>query len=67
MMEGHHGAGMCSCPHHKIVPLLVVAFGVLFLGGTLGWWGANVVTLGWPILVIIAGGSKLFSGFCKCC
>ena len=58
---------MCGCMHHKMMPGLVVLFGVLFLGGTLGWWGMNVVNVGWPILVIAAGLMKMMEGKCKCC
>lgn len=60
---------MCKCPHHKVVPVLVVLFGVTFLlgaWGTLSWGTVNVV---WPILVILAGLIKIGekSGMCKCC
>ncbi len=65
-MDGQMG-GVCKCPHHKILPVLVVLFGLLFLGGNLGWWGWNVVNVGWPILVIIGGAMKLGKGMCKCC
>ena len=66
MMEGEHG-NMCKCTHHKMKGVFVVVFGLLFLGGTLGWWESNVVNVGWPILVILAGLSKLTKGMCKCC
>lgn len=60
---------MCKCPHHKVVPVLVVLFGVTFLlgaWGTLSWSAVNVI---WPILVILAGLIKIGenSGMCKCC
>ena len=59
--------GGCKCPHHKIVTVLVVLFGLLFLGGALDWWGSQVVNVGWPTLVILAGLFKLMRGKCKCC
>ena len=60
---------MCKCPHHKVMPVLVILFGVTFLlgyWGTLSWGMVNTV---WPILVILAGAMKLAdkSGMCKCC
>ena len=67
MMEGNEGAKVCGCPHHKMWGIFVVVFGLLFLGGNWGWWGWNVVNIGWPILVILAGGFKLMEGRCKCC
>lgn len=67
MMEGQPGTNICKCSHHKFGGVLVVLFGILFLGGNLGWWAPNTVNLVWPILVIVAGGFKLMEGKCKCC
>ena len=58
---------VCKCSHHKMWPLLVVVFGLLFLGGSLSWWGAQVVNVGWPVLVVLAGLFKWMEGKCKCC
>ncbi len=60
---------MCKCPHHKIIPVLVVLFGLTFLLETLGVLTSDFVALAWPILVIAAGLMKLAdkSGMCKCC
>jgi len=68
MEEGHVMPGkgmMCNCPHHKVVPIMLILIGIDFLLG-----GMNVLTWGfvdvtWPILLIIIGGTKL--GGCKCC
>lgn len=65
-MEGEH-ANVCKCSHHKVKSVLTVLFGLLFLGGTLGWWSGQIVSVGWPILVIVAGLSKMMEGKCKCC
>jgi hypothetical protein len=68
MMGGKPMEGMkCSCSHHKVVPVVVVLFGVAFLLQALNVLDAGVVAVVWPILVIIAGGMKLMSGKCKCC
>ena len=56
----------CNCPHHKMVPALVVVFGALFLLGNLGLSWA-VIGWVWPILVIAAGCMKLMGSKCKCC
>jgi len=66
MMEGEHG-NVCKCTHHKMGGVFAVVFGLLFLGGTLGWWGGNVVSMGWPVLVILVGLFKMMEGKCKCC
>lgn len=67
MMNDSQGGNVCKCSHHKLGGVLVVLFGLLFLGGTFGWWGGNVVNIGWPVLVIIGGLSKMMEGKCKCC
>ena len=58
---------VCPCPHHKVTPVLVVLFGLLFLLGYFGVIGEQVVMVGWPILVILGGLTKLTQGVCKCC
>lgn len=60
------GAG-CGCPHHKVGPLFVVLFGVLFLLGNLGVVDPSMVSATWPLLVILAGLFKMFKGKCGCC
>lgn len=65
MNEG--GENMCKCSHHRVTGVLVVLFGLLFLGGNLGWWEGGVVNMVWPVLVIVGGASKLMAGRCKCC
>jgi len=59
-------AGPCRCGHHKIVPVLVILIGLLFLLGALGILTGGFVSLVWPILLIIVGAVKLGSGSCKC-
>ncbi len=67
-MENMQGMkNMCACPHHRVLPVLVILFGLTFL---LQAW--NVVTPAfamtvWPILVIVAGFMKLTKNMCKCC
>ena len=62
-MEG----GMCKCPHHKFIPVLLLLFALLFLLGALGTVSQSTVSIGWPILVGVAALMKLFEGGCKCC
>lgn len=66
MMEGE-GKNVCTCSHHKVLPILIVLLGLTFLLGNMGTINAGTVNLIWPVLVIIAGGMKLFSHKCKCC
>ena len=61
------GSNKCPCPHHKVVPLMVLLFGVAFLLQALNVMSMSTVAIIWPILVIIAGGTKLFSNKCTCC
>lgn len=65
MMGDEMKDGVCGCPHHKMAGGLVVLFGLLFLLGNLDYVSMDLVNLGWPVLVIVAGGMKLFK--CKCC
>lgn len=69
-MEGYGcmcDGGGCGCMHHKIIPMLVVVFGALFLFEAYGSVNPDTVAIVWPILVILAGLTKLFRGMCKCC
>lgn len=66
-MEGNQKAGICKCPHHKVVPLMVVLFGLTFLLGNFGILSSSFVDIVWPILVVIGGGAKLFESKCTCC
>ena len=62
------GKGMkCQCPHHKMVPSLMVLFGLAFLLKALGVLTDSFVDVAWPILVILAGGMKMMENKCKCC
>ena len=60
---------MCKCPHHKVMPVLIVLFGLTFLLGNMGVLTWMAVGWIWPVLIIIAGAKKLAmkSGMCKCC
>jgi len=63
------GMGVCKCPHHKVVPFLIVVIGVDFL---MGFWGIiswDAVNFVWPVSIILIGAMKLMSasGACKCC
>ena len=66
-MNEKMGMNMCKCPHHSMLPLLVIAFGAVFL---LGQW--NILTMAavntlWPLIVIAVGIMKLMGKKCKCC
>jgi len=58
---------VCNCPHHKVIPWLVILVGLDFLLGALSiltWWFVDVT---WPILLIIGGGTMLGQSKCGCC
>ena len=59
--------GVCKCPHHKVVPTLVVLFGLMFLLEALGFISTSTVDVVWPLFVIAGGLMKLTGGMCKCC
>ena len=57
----------CPCPCHHVMGIFIVLFGLMFLLGALGVLSERTVGIIWPVLVILAGLKKVFSGFCKCC
>jgi len=63
------GRKVCHCPHHKVMPVLVILFGLTFLLKALGVVTYDFAMITWPILVILAGLQKFAtkSGMCKCC
>jgi hypothetical protein len=67
-MEETHIAGtgkVCKCPHHKVVPILIVLIGLDFLLGATGTLTWSFVDITWPILLIIGGLVKMVG--CSCC
>jgi len=58
--------GVCSCMHHKIMPILIVLFGLSFLLTALGVYSMDVNAVIWPIIVILGGLVKLKGGMCGC-
>lgn len=67
-MENMQGMkNVCPCSHHKVVPVLVILFGLVFLLGNWGVLSWGVVNFLWPVFVIAGGFTKLMSGKCKCC
>jgi len=74
MMQGESGnmggmmdKGMCKCPHHKIVPLMVFIIGLLFFLNVLNILTTSALNMLWPIALMIAGLMKMMSRKCKCC
>lgn len=57
----------CPCPHHKMVPLLVILFAFDFLLGSLGYLSSQFVSVSWPVLVIAGVLTKALGHKCKCC
>jgi hypothetical protein len=68
-MEGNMNVngGKCTCSHHKMTPIFVVLFAVVFLLGNLNILSADFVNIAWPIIVGVAGLMKLTGAGCKCC
>lgn len=57
----------CDCLHHKIIPALIILFGLIFLLQGLGEISKEFVNIVWPVIVILGGLTKLLKGMCKCC
>lgn len=57
----------CSCPHHKVVPLMALLIGVLFLLHAFAYVSDHVTDVLWPVFVIVAAGTKLMGRKCTCC
>lgn len=58
---------MCKCPHHKVVPVLIVLLGLVFLLQAMGTISSDFASLAWPVVIILIGLQKLFGGMCSCC
>ena len=58
---------VCTCSHHKIVPVCIMLIGLAALVGQLGWLSAMWVGIIWPVLLIVIGFVKMKSQSCKCC
>ena len=59
----------CKCPHHKMVPVLVILLGLTFLLGNWEVLTPGAVNFIWPVIIILIGAMKLTSQMkmCKCC
>ncbi len=57
----------CVCKHHSVIPFLMVLFAIVFLLGAFEVVEARTVSITWPILVGIAGLTKLNERRCTCC
>lgn len=62
-----HDGKTCRCPHHSMMPIFITALGLIFLLGALDVLTARVTSIAWPIVVILAGLTKLTSKMCACC
>ena len=67
MDKGMEKGGLCKCPHHRMVPILVTVLGLVFLLGNLNVLTDSFVGIVWPLLVMGAGLTKLNEDRCKCC
>lgn len=60
---GGHCGGCCKCMHHSVAPIAVMLIGVAFLLQAFGVLQSNIVSMAWPVLLIVAASTKM----CKCC
>jgi uncharacterized membrane protein len=66
-MDQNQKGQECACACHKMVPVLIVLLGLLFLLQALGILSAAVTGIIWPILLILIGLKKMLKNNCKCC
>ncbi len=64
---GSCGGKSCGCIHHKMVPLMITLIGLVFLAKAMMWVSVATADWVWPILLIIAGLTKMYGSKCKCC
>ena len=66
-METNMEGAKCPCPHHKMVPILIILIGLTFLLNAFGTLDNHTTAIVWPILVVLLGLQKIFETRCKCC
>jgi len=58
----------CGCICHRMRGIFTIAFGLTFLLGAFEVLSQHVVSVVWPIIVILAGAKEAMPrGVCKCC
>ena len=68
MMDTSTKPNTCMCIHHKIIPMIILLFGVTFLFRAVGILGYEAVSIAWPTYVIAVGIMKLIGeDKCGCC
>lgn len=61
-MEGNK---MCSCPHHKVVPICITLIGLVIFAAQMNWLAAGIAGAIWPVLLVVIGLTKMMK--CGCC
>jgi len=73
MMDSMSNAGMggkpnvCNCPHHKVVPGVIVLVGLFFVLQSFGMLLSISPMLVFGLLLLVVGFMKLMGRKCKCC
>ena len=57
----------CKCPHHKMLPIFVIVFGLTYLLRNLGILTVPVADVILPVIIILIGAQWMMKGACKCC
>lgn len=58
----------CKCPCHMMSGILVALIGLVFLLGAFNVLGPRVVSIAWPIGLILLGlQNSIGKGRCNCC
>ena len=61
------GQKRCNCPHHKAIPVCIMLIAITFLLGAWGILSEGAVSVIWPVLLLVIGGTKLMKNKCTCC
>jgi len=69
MQNMPNGKNVCSCHHHKVIPVLIILFGLTFLLESRGVISSDFAMIAWPVIIMAGGVMKLMnnSKMCKCC
>jgi hypothetical protein len=58
---------VCNCPHHKVVPILIILIGLNVILSALGVYDLKWMAIIVGALLIVIGGTKIGGSKCGCC
>lgn len=58
---------LCGCPHHKVIPGLIVLTAIIILLGNFSVLSERVVNIAWPVILGLIGLQMMGENRCGCC